>query len=299
MIEIKVTFLTIDPDDNTMEIWHDQPVKGKANDYGREVYGEKRWFNLTDDHIKIYPFPEDVVFVICDKDFNVIAKESNDRAIYPIPFPTLYEQVQDVWKGLQPKFPEVTPNHWYNWIFSYANKEMNSTEKSNWFDYQRNLLKTEELSKFEYLGHKYCIIRHRFKHTECPATWYEYFASPAHLVKSGPYLKFFGYLWDKNIVCEEFAYIPPLFLPLSEVTLLTINGEHDGIIEDICNIPFVRKQLNKLDKELLKEQIKLYDIWNDHNPGNHKLNLHRIVWHAATNIIDQLTDEQIREHIPR
>lgn len=199
MKQIKVTFWVIDPDDRTMELWHTEPVNGRAEKYyGREVSGEKRWFELTDNFIMICPVSDDIEFIICDKEFNEIARDSNDTFNFPQRYPSLEERIRDVWKILKESHPGVTPNHWYNWIISFAPENMDSTAKSNWFDCQRTLLETEILHTFERLGHKYHIIRHKFKHTECEATWYEYFAADDHLIKSGPYIIFFGYQWEQN-----------------------------------------------------------------------------------------------------
>lgn len=196
MKEIKVTFMIVDLDDSTMEIWHDKPVNGRANDYGREVYGDKRWFELTEDYIKICPFPDDVVFIICDKEFNEIARESNDLTAYPERFISLDDVIKQEWEAQSPKYPDVKRDGWNKWILSFASGKLDSTSQSNWLDFDRTVLETNILHTFKRLGRTYHFIRHKFQHTGCPAIFYEYFVSNDYQVKSGPYLGFLGYQWE-------------------------------------------------------------------------------------------------------
>ena len=192
MKEIKVTFMMVDLDDTTMEIWYDQPVNGRANHYGREVYGDRLWYELTDEYIRICPFPDDVEFIICDKEFNVIVQESNNLAEYPERFVSLNDQIKKEWEILSPKYPDVKRDGWHKWILSFAPGKLDSTTESNWLDFDRTVIETNILHTFKRLGHTYHFIRHKFQHDGCPAIFYEYFISTDFQVKSGPYLDFLG-----------------------------------------------------------------------------------------------------------
>jgi len=197
MKEIKVTFWSMDPDNALLELWHTEPINGLVDHFGRDAYGEKLWFNLTEEDEKIAPMPSDVVFVICDDNFEEITRQSNDLTLHPDRFSSLYEVCRKLWEKIHQNFPDVTKVGFHDWLKQFAPDYMDSTFMSNWYDCDRRLLDTEILADFEYLGKKHHIIRHHFQHTKCEAVWYEYFASESHLVKSRPYKAFLGYQWKE------------------------------------------------------------------------------------------------------
>lgn len=196
MKEIKITYWTLAPDNSLRELWHTEPVNGFATTIGRDAYGDKLWHELTDELEKLCNFPEDVIFIICDSDFNEITRQSNNLQLHFDRFPTLVETCKAAWLSISDDYPGVAKDDWHKWIRRLAPDNMSSTFMTNWYDCDRKVIKTEVLSDFQYLGKNFHIIRHCFKHTKCEAVWYEYFAAPEHLVKSGPYLLFLGYQWD-------------------------------------------------------------------------------------------------------
>jgi hypothetical protein len=67
-------------------------------------------------------------------------------------------------------------------------------------------------------------------------------------------------------------------------------GSHQGAcdmdIKDLRNVPSIKRQLNKLDSELLKRELKEYGAWDETELSNHDENLDRILWIACGDIVE-------------
>lgn len=89
MIEKKVRLHHIDVG-FCLEVWEMQQEKGKQPLYvGRETVDERTWFTLLDapygycepSHV----ISRKVVLILCDEEWNEVARDGNDRKLYPIP----------------------------------------------------------------------------------------------------------------------------------------------------------------------------------------------------------------------
>jgi hypothetical protein len=54
--------------------------------------------------------------------------------------------------------------------------------------------------------------------------------------------------------------------------------------------PYIRKQLDGVDVEKLKKELKDYGAWSDQELDDHKANLQRILWLACGNIVEENLD---------
>lgn len=90
-----------------------------------------------------------------------------------------------------------------------------------------------------------------------------------------------------NTQIAYFNYIDGIELPEDVVRKCS----HSGDCEDDCRrcmeLPEVKSELEKIDPDRLKKELKEYGAWDDSELSNHNDNLMRILWIAAGNIQDQ------------
>lgn len=63
-------------------------------------------------------------------------------------------------------------------------------------------------------------------------------------------------------------------------------GPCDMDIKDLRHVPSIKRQLNKLDVETLKRELKEYGAWDENELSNHDENLDRILWLACGDIVE-------------
>jgi len=63
-------------------------------------------------------------------------------------------------------------------------------------------------------------------------------------------------------------------------------GQCDNDIAYLCQLPAIKRQLNKLDAGVLANELSEYGAWNDEELKNHDENLARILWIACGDIMD-------------
>lgn len=73
-------------------------------------------------------------------------------------------------------------------------------------------------------------------------------------------------------------------------------GSHSGSCD--ADIAWIRKhekrienQLQRIDPEVLKKELKEYGAWDDDELADHDANLYRILWLACGDLSDQLASE--------
>ena len=66
------------------------------------------------------------------------------------------------------------------------------------------------------------------------------------------------------------------------------SGPCDADIAALRTVPKIRRQLNKINSEVLKEELRGYGAWDDNELLDHNLNLDRILWLACNDIVDNL-----------
>lgn len=63
-------------------------------------------------------------------------------------------------------------------------------------------------------------------------------------------------------------------------------GQCDEDINELRQVPAIKRQLVKLNPEILLNELKEYGAWNDEELCDHDANLSRILWIMCGNIID-------------
>lgn len=63
-------------------------------------------------------------------------------------------------------------------------------------------------------------------------------------------------------------------------------GRCDDDIESLRYVAHVRAQLDRLDPDALRAELKEYGAWDDDELSDHDANLTRILWLACGNIVE-------------
>lgn len=66
------------------------------------------------------------------------------------------------------------------------------------------------------------------------------------------------------------------------------SGNNEYSVNYYMNLPKYRKQLLKLDKEQVKQELNDLGAWEDEELKNHEDNLQRLFWLACGNISDMI-----------
>jgi len=66
------------------------------------------------------------------------------------------------------------------------------------------------------------------------------------------------------------------------------SGDNEYSVNYYMNLPKYRKQLLKLDKEQVRNELNEYGAWEDDELENHEDNLQRLFWLACGNISDMI-----------
>ena len=65
-------------------------------------------------------------------------------------------------------------------------------------------------------------------------------------------------------------------------------GQCDNDIAYLRQLPAIKRQLNKIDADVLKEELKEYGCWDNEELSNHDKNLSRILWIACGDILETI-----------
>lgn len=66
------------------------------------------------------------------------------------------------------------------------------------------------------------------------------------------------------------------------------SGNNEYSVNYYMNLPKYKKQLLKLDKEQVRNELNEYGAWEDDELENHEDNLQRLFWLACGNISDMI-----------
>jgi len=66
------------------------------------------------------------------------------------------------------------------------------------------------------------------------------------------------------------------------------SGDNEYSVNYYMNLPKYKKQLLKLDKEQVRNELNEYGAWEDDELENHEDNLQRLFWLACGNISDMI-----------
>lgn len=65
-------------------------------------------------------------------------------------------------------------------------------------------------------------------------------------------------------------------------------GRCDDDITELRTVPYIRRQLDAIDKAQLRAELEGYGAWDDNELDNHDANLNRILWLACGNIAEEI-----------
>ena len=63
-------------------------------------------------------------------------------------------------------------------------------------------------------------------------------------------------------------------------------GQCDQDIEDLPRVPSIKKQLDQLDPDRVREVLRDYGAWDDDELSDHDANLDRLLWIACGDIVE-------------
>ncbi len=74
-----------------------------------------------------------------------------------------------------------------------------------------------------------------------------------------------------------------------------MQGSHPGPcdydIEELLQVPAIRRQLNKIPAELIALELKDYGAWDEQELSNHEENKARILWIACGDIAEEMHEK--------
>ena len=63
-------------------------------------------------------------------------------------------------------------------------------------------------------------------------------------------------------------------------------GQCDQDIADLRRVPSIKKQLDRLDPDRVREVLRDYGAWDDDELSDHDANLDRLLWIACGDIVE-------------
>lgn len=64
------------------------------------------------------------------------------------------------------------------------------------------------------------------------------------------------------------------------------SGQCDHDVARLATVPAIKRQLWKLNPADVRAELREYSAWSVEELANHEQNLHRILWIAASNIVE-------------
>lgn len=77
-------------------------------------------------------------------------------------------------------------------------------------------------------------------------------------------------------------------LTKQQASIASHPGQCDADVGALLHVPKVRRMLNRINPDLIREELKEYGAWNDDELNNNDQNRARIVWIAANNIMEDI-----------
>ena len=75
-------------------------------------------------------------------------------------------------------------------------------------------------------------------------------------------------------------------MTLAQAQSATHPGPCDSDVLALSNHRKIRRQLERIDSEALRKELREYGAWDDQELANHEQNLQRILWIAAGDIVE-------------
>jgi hypothetical protein len=76
-------------------------------------------------------------------------------------------------------------------------------------------------------------------------------------------------------------------LSLSDARSVSQPGDASENVEALRLVPYVKSQLDRLDTEAVRAELKEYGAWDAEQLSDHDANLTRILWIAGCNISEE------------
>ena len=95
---------------------------------------------------------------------------------------------------------------------------------------------------------------------------------------------------NKKTKIAYFNYIESIELPIDVIEMCSHSGDCEADVEYCMELPEVKAELEGIDPENLRRELKEYGAWDSEQLSNHNDNLARILWIAAGNIQDGMYD---------
>ena len=199
MQEIKIRFLR--HEDYCQELWEILVEEGKPRRYLlRDDKGCGTWrYASGEDYEPGFPTQDDVILILCDRNWNEQARTGNDRTRFPEFYPTLIDTCWEAWNSYSPK-PSccLDSTDFQNWLSTKIPTGHNSAEQLNWLFNGKKTIRREVLIPFEYCGDKLAIVRLTERHMSSRAQWRKYVVDTLNEDDSDNFYYFFGYECDPN-----------------------------------------------------------------------------------------------------
>lgn len=78
-----------------------------------------------------------------------------------------------------------------------------------------------------------------------------------------------------------------LTMTLAQARSVSHSGQCDADVEELIRVPAIARQLAKMDKDTLAQELKEYGAWDETERADHAANQRRIVWLAGGDIADE------------
>ncbi len=65
-------------------------------------------------------------------------------------------------------------------------------------------------------------------------------------------------------------------------------GPCDLDVKALSNVPAIKRQVERIDPAVLREELCGYGAWDDEELDDHAANIHRILWLAACDISERV-----------
>ena len=73
-------------------------------------------------------------------------------------------------------------------------------------------------------------------------------------------------------------------LTIEDACSMSHQGACDKDVETMRKVPYIAQQLERMDPENLRKELKEYGAWNEEQLKDHEENILRILWILAGNI---------------
>ena len=77
-----------------------------------------------------------------------------------------------------------------------------------------------------------------------------------------------------------------LAMTLDDARSPSHQGQCDDDVRALSEVPGIRQQLDALDPEKVRAELKEYGAWDAEDLADHEQNLQRVLWLAACNIVE-------------